>query len=113
MNKPLIVAALFAWLPLAAFAETPPQASAAALDAAPTATAAEPAAVAPTKPVKPSVADRRCLRETGSRISARRSARRDGGCLPVNGRSYSQEELQRTGAVDIADALRRLDPSIR
>lgn len=112
MNKPLIVAALSALLPLAAFAETPPQASAAALDATPAAPSAEPAVVAPAKLVKPSVADRRCLRETGSRIPARRGLRRD-ACLPGNGRSYSREDLERTGEVDIADALRRLDPSIR
>jgi hypothetical protein len=29
----------------------------------------------------------------------------------VPGRSYSQDELERTGAIDTAEALRLLDPS--
>jgi hypothetical protein len=51
--------------------------------------------------------DRSCLRETGSRIPPK-----PGHCLPVNGRSYSQEDLRRTGATRTADALRMLDPAI-
>lgn len=62
------------------------------------------------------VPDRFCVRETGSRIAARRNARTakaDQPCLPVNGRSYTREDLDRTGSTDIAEALRKLDPSIR
>ncbi|MGH8074311.1 MAG: hypothetical protein ACREO4_09575 [Lysobacter sp.] len=73
---------------------------------------------------------RDCMRYTGSRISARRASRearaqadveaeekvgqldRD-GCVAANGRVYSREDLRRTGEVDIADALRKLDPAIR
>jgi hypothetical protein len=29
------------------------------------------------------------------------------------GRAYDRDDIDRTGAVDLADALRRLDPSIR
>lgn len=118
MNKPLIAAVLFALLPLAALADTPQQATPAELDSTP-ATADSQVAddvadeTATTKPAKNRIAERRCVRETGSRIPARHSVRRDGGCLPVNGRSYSREELERTGETDIADALRRLDPAIR
>lgn len=75
-------------------------------------------------------ARRDCMRYTGSRISARRANReahaqadveaeekvgqldRD-GCVAANGRVYSREDLRRTGEVDIADALRKLDPAIR
>lgn len=51
--------------------------------------------------------DRNCLRETGSLIPAKK-----GRCLPVTGRSYSREELQRTGVQNNARALQMLDPSI-
>jgi len=75
-------------------------------------------------------ARRDCMRYTGSRISARRADRearagvdaeaeekigqldRD-DCISANGRVYSREDLRRTGEVDIADALRKLDPAIR
>jgi hypothetical protein len=56
-------------------------------------------------PVKPG--DRNCLRETGSLIRAK-----PGECLPVVGRSYSSEDIQRTGARNLGDALRLLDPSV-
>ena len=52
--------------------------------------------------------DRRCIQETGTRIKRRDSK----GCLAVNGSSYSREDLESTGSVNISDALQRLDPSI-
>lgn len=52
--------------------------------------------------------DRNCLQHTGSLLPARK-----GECLPVSGRSYSGDELQRTGANSTARALQMLDPSIR
>lgn len=55
----------------------------------------------------PKSGDRNCLRDTGSLIPARK-----GECLPVNGRSYSGDELRRTGTNDNARALQMLDPSI-
>lgn len=51
--------------------------------------------------------DRACLRETGSRIRAK-----PGRCLPVVGKSYSGDELRRTGSPNNARALQMLDPSI-
>jgi len=65
--------------------------------------------------------DRNCLRQTGSRIVARanatrsasdRSDKRGQRCVAANGRVYSREDIDRTGEVDIADALRKLDPAI-
>ena len=67
--------------------------------------------------------DRNCLRHTGSRIVATRNASRNRAardgvaksgqrCVAANGRVYSREDLDRTGEIDIADALRKLDPSI-
>ena len=60
--------------------------------------------------------ERLCLRETGSRIHAvRNGGMRDQskGCLTANGRSYSREDLELTGEVDLGQALRKLDTSIR
>jgi hypothetical protein len=63
-----------------------------------------------------------CLRSTGSRIATRvRSSERDAGagsdkrpeCLSASGRVYTKQDLDSTGAVDVAEALRRLDPAIR
>lgn len=61
-----------------------------------------------------------CLRSTGSRIPPRVRADDAGdakasrpACVPANGRVYTREDLRSTGEVDIADALRRLDPAIR
>jgi hypothetical protein len=53
------------------------------------------------------VVARKCLRETGSHIP-----RKGDQCVNANGSAYSREDLQRTGAADIGDALRLLDPSI-
>lgn len=52
--------------------------------------------------------DSYCLTQTGSRIQ-----RKEGECVPSPGKSYSQEDLQRTGEFDNSKALRRLDPSVR
>ena len=90
-------------------------------------TAAPPqqAQAAATADVERAVADRFCLRETGSLVTAQRNARvaradranRDAAarpdCVAASGRSYSREDLDRTGSVDTAEALRRLDPAIR
>ncbi|HSR64548.1 MAG TPA: hypothetical protein VLM17_02945, partial [Xanthomonadaceae bacterium] len=69
------------------------------------------------------VRDHTCLRETGSLVTASqnrrvvRRARKDNQptvevvCADY-GRAYTQDDIRGTGAVDIADALRRLDPSV-
>lgn len=51
--------------------------------------------------------ERNCIRETGSHIPVKK-----GHCLPVNGRSYSQQDLQRTGEPELGRALQKLDPRI-
>lgn len=59
----------------------------------------------PTPGPKPG--DRNCIRDTGSLIPPKK-----GECLPVAGRSYSQQDIQRTGQTTLGPALRDLDPSI-
>lgn len=74
---------------------------------------------------KPQI-DRNCLRQTGSRIVARGNNPRYGStraardstdrnpkrCVAANGRVYSREDIERTGEIDLAAALRKLDPAI-
>lgn len=55
--------------------------------------------------------DRNCLRYTGTHL--RRTADKDRKCVGAPGRSYSKQGIDRTGAIDLADALRRLDTSVR
>jgi hypothetical protein len=55
------------------------------------------------------VADRHCLRQTGSHIVSRHKK----SCVDANGTSYSREDIDRTGTTDLGDALRHLDPSVR
>lgn len=61
---------------------------------------------------------RTCMRSTGSRIVAAQNLRaeKDGKpqrCANGFGRVYTSEDLDRTGHVDMAAALRALDPSLR
>jgi hypothetical protein len=46
---------------------------------------------------------RPCVRQTGTRIARQH-------CQP--GRAYTREDIDRTGATNMADALRMLDPAI-
>ena len=97
--KPLLAALLLAGFAISAVAgETTaqPQTTQSTAQSAPT---------RPTGPLKPG--DRNCIRDTGSLIHAK-----PGECLPVAGRSYSREDLQRTGHNSLGPALRDLDPSI-
>jgi len=55
----------------------------------------------------PPLGSRNCIRDTGSHIPPPK-----GQCLPVAGNSYSQQDIQRTGATDIGRALQMLDPSV-
>jgi hypothetical protein len=63
---------------------------------------AKPAA-AKAKPDAPKVG---CTHETGSRLPPKKD-----GCAGV-GRSYSKDDIDRTGAVTAGGALRLMDPSI-
>ena len=60
-------------------------------------------------------ADSFCLRQTGSHLHAITKRRNESAveCANAPGRAYTQEDIQRTGATNTRDALRRLDPSIR
>jgi len=52
-----------------------------------------------------------CVKETGTNIRPRDP--KTGKALCVGpGRTYSREQIDRTGQTDLADALRRLDPSV-
>lgn len=71
------------------------------------------------------IEDRYCLHETGSRLITKRAHAKDdaakddaakGGdekaeCVNAAGRSYSGEELRRTGARTTAEAILLLDPA--
>ncbi|MDP3294913.1 MAG: hypothetical protein Q8M37_09245 [Nevskia sp.] len=81
----------------AAFATEPEPASSSAPAGSATATSSPDA-----EPRQPN-----CVRDTGTRIKPKK-----GSCVGLAGRSYSAEELSRTGDINPADALRRLDPSI-
>lgn len=57
--------------------------------------------------------DAHCVRETGTRIRTRVQSP-GAHCQAVGpGRAYTRDDLDRTGEINIADALRRLDPAIR
>jgi hypothetical protein len=70
------------------------------------------------EPTKPQTA-RTCLTMTGSRVTANRNLRavREGRaereCANGTGRAYSDQDIERTGQISIADALRTLDTGIR
>ena len=102
--------------PLALIALVLAAAPALAQDApAPEAAPAEPKAAEASTPESP----RTCLQSTGSRVTAAQNARaeREGKaerrCTAAAGRVYTADDIDRTGAVNIADALRTLDTGIR
>jgi len=47
-----------------------------------------------------------CIKDTGTRIKPK-----DGECVGP-GRTYSREELDRTGSFNAAEALKKLDPAL-
>jgi hypothetical protein len=59
----------------------------------------------PKPAVSAAVNDPNCLTDTGSRLAG------PGKCRGI-GRSYSSEDIDRTGQTSTADALALLDPSI-
>lgn len=82
--------------------------------------AADTAAAAQADAKKPPVSDAYCLRHTGTRITSRTAdkanaatARKSRTCSNgVIGRAYTRDDLDRTGDINLADALRKLDPAI-
>jgi len=61
----------------------------------------------PAQPKSPRPGDRNCIQSTGSLIPAK-----PGTCLPVAGRSYSQQDIRNTGSPTLGPALQQLDPSV-
>jgi hypothetical protein len=60
--------------------------------------------------------DRICIQQTGSRITQARNARTKDAereCVSAGGRVYTRGDIENSGETDLADALRKLDPSIR
>jgi hypothetical protein len=51
--------------------------------------------------------DPNCVSQTGTRLQPRHRS----NCI-ANGRSYTREDLDRTGQVDVGEALRKLDPRL-
>lgn len=98
--KRLMISLLGAFA-FAAAAQTPTPADAPVQDAAITANA---------DTTDKNVPDRLCLKQTGTRVPAR-STRSSQRCTAI-GRSYSRSDIDGTGEVDLADALRKLDTSI-
>lgn len=68
---------------------------------------ADASADAQAQPAKKKLSDARCLRQTGSRIQSK--SKQD---CAAYGRSYSRDDLNGTGEVDVASALRKLDPAV-
>jgi len=67
---------------------------------------------------KPDAAASTCLQSTGSRIVANRNLRAERAgkplqCANAPGRVYTRDELDRTGRIDLYDALRALDTRVR
>ena len=104
--------ALFAVTFGLAFAAAAQTAAPTASEPAPPQSSADtPAQAAPEKPsVKNDLADRNCLKETGSRVIRADSKGRK--CANATGRAYNRGDIDRTGAVDLKDALRKLDPAV-
>lgn len=53
----------------------------------------------------PAPGSRNCIQQTGSHITNREQK-----CLPLNGNSYTREDLERTGDPNLGRALHKLDP---
>lgn len=59
-------------------------------------------------------ADAFCLKQTGSHLKTITDKRGSGiECVNAPGHVWTRDDLDRTGALTTADALRQLDPSIR
>lgn len=112
MNKRILVTSLVAALGACAISATALAQSAAdsqnTNQSTPAATA-QPAAKTKTAKQRTAsqVDSRMCIRDTGSHIPPPK-----GQCLPVAGNSYSQQDIQRTGATNVGQALQMLDPSV-
>jgi hypothetical protein len=100
-----------------AFAVSAQTAAPAATDSATPQTAAVPTDTTGEAPAdqnkadaKDESADRNCLKHTGSRLIRADSKGRK--CAMAAGRAYNRDDIDRTGAIDLRDAIRRLDPAV-
>ncbi|KRA48734.1 hypothetical protein [Pseudoxanthomonas sp. Root630] len=109
--KPLSLFALVVCLATAStHAQTPAQTPAPAPAPAAAPTADAPPASEPAKTDDaPRLSEANCIRQTGSRIRQRDAKT---PCNGQPGRSYSKDELDRTGHGNLVDALRTLDPAV-
>ncbi|HET9818180.1 MAG TPA: hypothetical protein VFP92_03330 [Rhodanobacteraceae bacterium] len=109
MNKLLLGTTLATLCGAATFAfpASAQQASANAQADTSTATADHAATTPKVKRAVSRVDSRMCIRHTGSHIPPPK-----GQCLPVAGNSYTQQDIQRTGATNVGRALQMLDPSV-
>lgn len=110
MNKRLLCTTLFALcggaaLALPAFAQTAGPGN--AQNQSTTATTSNRKPATRGQRAVPAPGSRQCIRDTGSLIPPPK-----GQCLPVAGNSYSQEDIRRTGATNVGQALRMLDPAV-
>ena len=64
---------------------------------------------APLASTREADAERKCVRQTGSRIVRRQKD----GCIAGAGRSYDHRDIASTGETRAGHALRMLDPAIR
>ncbi|MGH8028160.1 MAG: hypothetical protein ACREO0_15690 [Pseudoxanthomonas sp.] len=100
-----------ALLSLAFAASAQNAAPAAAEPTAPQAAPANAASVHQDKnDAKDEIADRNCLKHTGSRVIRADSKGRK--CAIAAGRAYNRDDIDRTGAIDLKDAIRKLDPAV-
>ena len=112
MNKQLLAAALLALcagaaVALPAFAQTSSNGTQAQTQTTAAASNRQVATSTSKRRAVPPLDSRSCIRDTGSHIPPPK-----GQCLPVAGNSYSQKDIQRTGATNVGQALQMLDPSV-
>ena len=84
--------------------------------------ASDTTASAQTDAKKPPMSDAYCLRHTGTRITSRAADKADANAATTGksrtcsngaiGRAYTRDDLDRTGDINLADAVRKLDPAI-
>lgn len=96
MKNPLVLALLLVFSPLAIAASSDAEAP-----------AVDPADDTVLISAAGTDIDKRCVRETGTRTPKRDKD----GCNGRPGESYDREQIDRTGAVDTADAIRKLSPA--
>lgn len=112
MNKSKLVLTLAAacGMGIASAAAVAQQATNVQATSQPAAIATQPAAAnkAEAQHAVPPVDSRMCVRATGSHIPPPK-----GQCLAVNGSSYTRQDIDRTGAANLGQALRMLSPAVQ